>query len=108
MIRWLALSLLLLTAAPCSASAAPAGRLTLPNGLRLLLKSNWSTDVVAIELLLDVSAEDEPAEQEGMRYLIQRLLLRGTARETGDSMGRRLAAVGGIADTTVGLDYLEM
>jgi len=108
MIRWLALSLLLLTAAPCPASAAPAKRLTLPNGLRLLLKSNWSTDVVAMELLLDVSAEDEPAEQEGMRYLIQRLLLRGTARETGDSMGRRLAAVGGIADTTVGLDYVEV
>lgn len=108
MIRWLALSLLLLTAAPCSASAAPAKRLTLPNGLRLLLKSNWSTGVVAIELLLDVSAEDEPAEQQGMRYLIQRLLLRGTARETGDSMGRRLAAVGGIADTTVGLDYVEI
>lgn len=108
MIRWLALSLLLLTAAPCSASAAPAKRLTLPNGLRLLLKSNWSTGVVAIELLLDVSAEDEPAEQQGMRYLIQRLLLRGTARETGESMGRRLAAVGGIADTTVGLDYVEI
>ena len=108
MTRWLALSLLLLTAAPGAASAAPAKRLTLPNGMRLLLKSSWSTDVVAIELLLDVSAEEEPAEQQGMRYLLQRLLLRGTASETGDSMARRLAAVGGIADTTVGLDYVEI
>jgi len=108
MIRWLALFLLLLTVAPGYASAAPAKRLTLPNGVRLLLKSNWSTDVVAIELLLDVSAEEEPAEKQGMRYLVQRLLLRGTISETGHSMARRLAAVGGIANTTVGLDYVEI
>ena len=107
MTRWLVLPLLLLTGAPNPASAAPAQRFTLPNGLRVVLKSNWSTDVVAIELLLDVSAEDEPPSQQGLRYLVQRLLLRGTTRETGVSMARRLSAVGGIADTTVGLDYVE-
>jgi predicted Zn-dependent peptidase len=59
---------------------------------------------VAIELLLDVSAADEPADQQGVRYLLQRLLLRGAAAETGG----RLAEVGGVAEATVGLDYVEI
>ncbi len=108
MIRWLLLPLLLLTVGPPSASAALPKRVTLPNGLRVVLRSNWSTDVVAIELLLDISAEDEPAQQHGMRYLVQRLLLRGTTRETGADMARRLTSVGGVADTGVGLDYVEI
>ncbi len=98
----------LLVCAPVAASAGPPKRHTLANGLRVVVKPSWSTDVVAIELLLDVSAGDEPAGQEGLRHLIQRLLLRGTTSETGEEMGRRLAAVGGVADTTVGLDYVEI
>jgi len=108
MTRWFGFILLLLLAVPGYASDRPAKRITLPNGVRVLLKSTWSTDVVAIELLLDVSAQEEWPEQQGMRYLVQRLLLRGTTKETGDSMARRLAAVGGIVDTTVGLDYVEI
>jgi len=91
-----------------SLDAAPAQRITLPNGLRVIVEPNSSTDIVAIELLLDVSAADEPAEKSGLRYLVQRLLLRGTKEESGQSMGRRLAAVGGVVDATVGLDYVEI
>jgi len=88
--------------------AAPAKRLTLPNGLRVVLQPNSATGVVAIELLLDVAAGDEPADKNGLRYVVQRLLLRGTKDESGESMGRRLAAVGGVMDATVGLDYVEI
>lgn len=85
-----------------------AKRLTLPNGLRVIVNPNCSTEVVAIDLLLDVSAFDEPADRNGIRCLVQRLLLRGTRSESGDEMSRRLAAAGGMIDTTVGLDYLEI
>jgi zinc protease len=66
------------------------------------------TDVVAIEVLLDISAADEPADKLGIRYLTQRLLLRGTTNETGDSMAQRLSKVGGLCDVSVGLDYAEL
>ncbi len=105
---WAIAALLLLASLPSAASPIAPKRHTLPNGLRVIVKSNWSTEVVAIEMLLDVSAQDEPAGQEGVRYLVQRLLLRGTTSETGAAMGRRLAAVGGVVNTTVGLDYVEI
>jgi len=90
-----------------SAADSPK-RLTLPNGLRVVLKPSWSTDVVAIELLLGISAEDEPSNQNGLRYLCQRLLLRGSEHTGGAAMSERLASVGGVADATVGLDYVEI
>ncbi len=105
---WPVVSIALLVCLPVAASAGAPKRHTLPNGLRVIVRPNWSTEVVAIELLLDVSAQDEPGGQEGVRYLVQRLLLRGTTSETGQAMGRRLAAVGGVVNTTVGLDYVEI
>jgi len=102
---WLLLGLLLL--AP-SAHGEEVARVVLPNGMRVLAKPDPGTDVVAIELLLDITSADEPAGKAGIRYLVQRLLLRGTTTEAGDSMGRRLSAVGGTADVSVGLDYVEL
>jgi predicted Zn-dependent peptidase len=102
------LPLLALLAITTSASAEGAKRLTLPNGLRVVVKSNWATEIVAIDLLLDVSALDEQPDRNGIRTLLQRLLLRGTYSQSGESMGRRLAEVGGLIDVSVGLDYVEI
>ena len=55
MMRWyraLPALLCLLGAAPAPAEAAR--RLTLPNELRVVAQSSLSTDIVAIDLLLDV------------------------------------------------------
>lgn len=81
---------------------------TLPNGLRLVVRQDHGTDLVAVDLLLDVSVLDEQPSQSGIRYLVQRLLLRGTESQSGDDMAAALSAVGGVADTAVGLDYVEM
>ncbi len=97
----------LLLACRC-AFAAPVHRVTLPNDLRVIVRSNWSTEVVAIELLLDVSCLDEPADKNGIRYLLQQLLLRGSVRLSGDAAAQQLAAVGGVMDATVGMDYVEI
>jgi predicted Zn-dependent peptidase len=102
----LLLALLLLGGS--AASAESAKRLRLPNGLRVVLKPSMATDVVAIELLLDISAADEPADQQGLRNLVQRLLLRGTRSESGESIARRLGGVGGVAEASLGLDYVEV
>lgn len=105
--RWLlaAIGLCLLVT---SAHAEDVSRRLLPNGVRLIAKPDMGTDVAAIEVLLDVSAADEPADKVGIRYLTQRLLLRGTTNESGDSMAQRLSKVGGLCDASVGLDYVEL
>ena len=99
---------LVLMALPSPLLAAVAEAFPQPNGLRLIVESDEATDIVAIDLLLDISAEDEPARQAGIRALTQRLLMRGTTNESGESMARRLAAVGGVADASAGLDYVEI
>lgn len=99
---------LLLIALPSPLLAAVAEAFPQPNGLRLIVESDEATDIVAIDLLLDISADDEPAQHGGIRALTQRLLMRGTTNESGEFMARRLAAVGGVADATAGLDYVEI
>ena len=104
--RGVLLAAILLLARP--SFGATTERLELPNGLRVVVRPAPATDIVAIELLLDVSARDEPPGKHGIRSMIQRLLLRGTQSQPGAQMGQRLAEVGGVADVSVGLDYAEI
>jgi len=105
--KWLLVVLCAMVLMP-AAYGDEVTRSTFPNGLRLTVKADPGTDIVAIDLLLDISAADEPAEKAGIRYLTQRLLLRGSKNETGDGMAQRLSRVGGVADTSIGLDYVEV
>ena len=104
--RGMLLTALLLLAGPGLGAATE--RLELPNGLRVVVRPAPATEIVAVELLLDVSALDEPPGKHGIRSMIQRLLLRGSRSQPGAEMGQRLAEVGGVADVSVGLDYAEV
>ncbi len=106
-----AAQLLLALGALAACAPAPAAEdalATLDNGLRLVIRPYSATDLVAVHLLLDVSILDEPPEAAGLRHLTQRLLLRGSETASGDEMAERLAAVGGLVDVGVGLDYVEV
>ncbi len=85
-----------------------ASREVLPNGLRVLVLPNSSTEVVAASLLIAIPVSADPPEQAGLRYLTHRLLLRGSKTLSGDDMGRRLAAVGGRVGENCTLDYVEI
>ncbi len=100
----IALGLLVISLPAASAQT----REVLPNGLRVLVLPNSSTDVVAASLLVAIPVSADPPEQAGLRYLTHRLLLRGTNGESGDEMGRRLAAVGGRVGINCTLDYVEI
>lgn len=80
----------------------------LDNGLRVVVVSDPNTDVMTAEMLLPISVADEPEDKQGIRYLMQRMLLRGTTTESGDAMGEKLSAVGGVVGVNVGLDYVEI
>ena len=99
-----ALFLLLTTFSSCWATT----REVLPNGLRVLILPSSSTEVMAATMLFALPVSMDGPEQQGLRALTHRLLLRGTSRETGDEMGSRLAAVGGSVDVTCALDYEEI
>jgi zinc protease len=76
--------------------------------MQVVVSPNPATEVVAAELMLHVSAADEPPDQAGIRYLAHQLLLRGSEASSGDALGKQLAAVGGSIGVSVGLDYVEI
>jgi predicted Zn-dependent peptidase len=68
-----------------------AERQTLANGLRVLVTSDLNAGVMTAEVLLPISVEEEAEEKQGIRYLTQRMLLRGATTESGDAMAEKLA-----------------
>ena len=99
-------ALLWLVALPGLAQAVE--REVLANGMRVLVTTRENTEVMTAELLLPISVADEPEDKLGVRYLTQRMLLRGTTSKSGEAMGEELSAVGGVVDVNVGLDYVEI
>lgn len=55
-------------------------RLTLDNGLRLLVHEDSSTTLAAMNILYDVGSRDEDPEATGMAHLFEHLMFGGTAR----------------------------
>jgi zinc protease len=106
-VRRALLALLLALTLPGLARAATT-REVLPNGLRVLVASSPAVDVVTAELLFALPVSSEPVDKQGVRYLTQRLLLRGSTRESGAEMAERLSEVGGNVGVNVGLDYTEV
>jgi zinc protease len=100
---WMLLPAFFLLAGTISAgSAETPTRTTLPNGLMLIVCPNHLTDLVAVEVMLNISALDEPGDQVGIRHLLRQLSQRGSRLKRGE-----LEAWGGEVGAEVGLDYVE-
>ncbi len=81
----------------------------MPNGLVLLVKPSGFSDLVSVEVILKISISDavlqnasEPAEQIGIRSLLQELLVRGS-----ESKSRQLDEWGGAVGADAALDYVK-
>ncbi|MHB2018828.1 MAG: M16 family metallopeptidase [Candidatus Xenobia bacterium] len=69
-------------------------RLVAPNGLRIILKENHATPIVALGVYCLGGARDETAADNGITHLMQRLLLKGTAHRTAEQIAEDLEFVG--------------
>ena len=86
-----------------SAGVALAGDVTrtvLPNGLVLVVKQNQLSELVAIDLMIKATVFDEPADQSGVRALLQDLLLDSARGSEVEQWGAQLQG-------DVGLDYAD-
>lgn len=68
---------------------------TLPNGLTILARENFSSPAVVATGLLRVGAQDEPEAQAGLAALVASMLMRGTQRHTFDEINETIEGVGG-------------
>jgi zinc protease len=93
------------------AGAAPAGegpvlgtRVTLPNGVVVLVAERPGVPIVAVRAAVDAGAALDPADRAGLANLTAQLLTRGTASRTALEIDRAIEFVGGSLEGVGGRD----
>jgi zinc protease len=85
-----------------TATEAPDGtieKITLPNGLRLLVKENHRLPFVEFRAVFKGGVLAESPASNGITHLMARLLLKGTKKRTAEAMAREIESVGGSMDS---------
>lgn len=72
----------------------PEELITLPNGLKLILREDPSAETVAIQAFVGTGARAEPAELAGIAELTSRLLLRGTTSRSEEEIFTEIENLG--------------
>lgn len=80
----------------------------MPNGLRLLVKANHSSEIVAMNCLVRVGLADEPEDQAGIAALLAETILRGTQSHPPAVMAQAMLAAGGTLRAAPGFDFTEL
>ncbi len=68
--------------------------ITLPNGLKLILREDHSSETVALQAFVGTGARAEPAELAGIAELTSRLLLRGTTTRSEEEIFTEIENLG--------------
>ncbi|MFC0429193.1 pitrilysin family protein [Kutzneria buriramensis] len=85
----------------------PVHRLTLSNGLRVLLSPDHAAEVVAVSVVYDVGSRSEPADCAGFAHLFEHLMFQGSANLERSAHARYVQSCGGAFNGTTHLDYTE-
>lgn len=101
-----AMAWLLCTVAPVARATQPGvTRLTLANGLRVVLAPDSSATAADVAVWYATGARSEKAGLSGMTRLFERLMFRGSAGVSDGDHRRRIHAEGGLSNTTTTADY---
>ena len=104
----------LLTAACAGSSArssagvpelSPPVRVTLPNGLKLIVQEHWAADIVAIYMWVAIGVRDERPDQLGYSHFQEHMLFKGTDTWGPGHIDRSVEGVGGRANAVTSFDY---
>jgi len=85
-------------------SLPPTQRITLPNGLTLVIAERKGLPLVAARLELAVGSAHEPAAKSGLAELTVQLLRRGTRKFTAEALDAAVEQVGGQLGVGVDVD----
>ena len=74
-------------------------KITLPNGLRLLVKESHRLPFVELRAVFKGGVLAESPANNGITHLMAKLLLKGTKKRTAEAMAREIESVGGSMDS---------
>lgn len=80
----------------------PVRKVTLPNGLRLLIKEDRRLPFVEFRAVLGGGVLAETLSDSGVTGLMTKLLMKGTANRTAEEIAREIESLGGSLDTYAG------
>jgi len=89
------------------ATAYEVERLTLPNGLRVVLSPDRSAPVIGVAVVYDVGIRSEPEGRTGFAHLFEHLMFQGSENLEKLAHFRYVQASGGIFNGSTHLDYTD-
>lgn len=105
---FLGLSILILNSPPSAAAEGsifkPYTKVTLENGLTIIVKEVHSTSIAAIDIRVAVGAVNESPEVAGISHFVEHMLFKGTGRRGVGEIAREIQAVGGYLNAETSLD----
>ncbi|HEX6870304.1 MAG TPA: insulinase family protein, partial [Micromonosporaceae bacterium] len=92
-----------------AAAVAPIAleRLTLPNGLRVVLAPDRSAPVVGVAVVYDVGIRSEPQGRTGFAHLFEHLMFQGSENLEKLAHFRHVQGAGGTFNGSTHLDYTD-
>jgi predicted Zn-dependent peptidase len=89
------------------ATAYEVERLTLPNGLRVVLSPDRSAPVIGVAVVYDVGIRSEPEGRTGFAHLFEHLMFQGSENLEKLAHFRYVQASGGVFNGSTHLDYTD-
>lgn len=89
------------------ATQYPIERLTLPNGLRVVLAPDRSAPVIGVAVVYDVGIRSEPEGRTGFAHLFEHLMFQGSANLEKLAHFRYVQGSGGTFNGSTHLDYTD-
>jgi zinc protease len=80
-------------------------RVTLPNGVVLLLMEQHEVPMVSFNVLITSGSVNDPAGKEGLASLTAELLRRGTKTRSAEQLASEIDFLGGVIEFDAGLDF---
>lgn len=87
--------------------SAPLERLTLPNGLRVVLAPDRSAPVVGVAVVYDVGMRSEPQGRTGFAHLFEHLMFQGSTNLEKLAHFRHVQGSGGTFNGSTHVDYTD-
>jgi len=92
----------------CSMAALAAEtptRVTLPNGLPLIVQDTYSSPTVSLNIFIRVGSVHEPQEVNGIAHFYEHMFFRGTPTRSGLEFKRQIEALGGTTNAQTTRDF---
>lgn len=83
-------------------------RVTLHNGLRLVVAEDHSLPFVTFQLIIDGGSRADPPNKEGLSYMTAKGLLHGTVNHTAQQMSKALDFIGANLSANSSKDYVSV